>query len=353
MIKRQPSCADVHLSVAFFHLAHLLDAGLTIDDALEDLESLESIGRMKKVWRGLVSEVRGGNSLSSAMCYWPKVFSPSIRAVVGAGEAAGRLTIAIHEVEAMLSWQAELRGRLAAVLAYPVFAILVLLFVVFFLFTSVVPSLSDYLHAGDADLSWHTQSALVLSRTMVNLTWLRVLLIVFLVVLVSTVLCTATSLRRIRDALIIKTPLIGELLRSLWVSRYCQLVGQLYKAGVPLIDAMGYGEKAIGNQILLARWTNARHSIHQGTTLTNAFVNEPLVPLLFQRLIAVGESSGKLDVALLRCSEQLRRYTLYRIERVEKLTGPFMLCVVGLLLLWIVVSVLSPVYRTAIEVVVQ
>ena len=77
------------------------------------------------------------------------------------------------------------------------------------------------------------------------------------------------------------------------------------------------------------------------------------MPVLFRRLIAMGESSGKLDVALLRCSTQLHRYTSHRIERIEKLMGPFMLCVVGLMLLWIVVSVLSPVYQRAIEVVIQ
>ena len=354
MINFKPGCSDAHLAIAFFHLAHLLESGLPVDEALADVQAMETQRRMRKVWLEVVVDVRDGKNLSAAMRRWPLVFNSSILSIVSAGEAAGKLADAMHEVESLLRWQAELRNRLVAVLAYPCFAVLVLLLVVFFLFTSVVPSLTDYLVGNDAlSISWHTKSALMLSQSLTGVSWESVLAIGLTIGLAVLVVTATRGGRRIGDVLILQTPLIGEMLIALWVSRYCQLVGKLYAAGVPLIDAMTHGEHSIANQILHARYVNARHAVNQGATLIKAFENDPLMPVLFKRLLAVGESSGKLDIALLRCSAQLHRYTSYRIERIERLMGPFMLCIVGLLLLWIVVSVLSPVYQRAIEMVIQ
>jgi len=354
VINFKPGCSDAHLAIAFFHLAHLLESGLPVDEALADVQVMETQRRMRKVWHEIVVDVRNGESLSTAMRRWPSVFNASILSIVTAGEASGKLTDAMHEAESLLRWQAELRNRLAAILAYPCFALLVLLLVVLFLFTSVVPSLAAYLISDEtSSISWHTKSALALSRSLIGLTWQRALAIALTLGLTVLVIFATRRGRRICDALIIQTPLLGEMLIALWVSRYCQLVGKLYAAGVPLIDAMTHGEYSIANQILHRQYVKARHAVSQGATLIKAFENDPLMPVLFRRLIAMGESSGKLDVALLRCSTQLHRYTSHRIERIEKLMGPFMLCVVGLMLLWIVVSVLSPVYQRAIEVVIQ
>ncbi len=354
MIRFTPSCSDAHLAIGFFHLAHLLDAGLPADEALADVQVMEAQRRMRKVWFEILVDVRDGKNLSAAMRRWPHVFNAPILAIVAAGEAAGKLTDAIHEVESLLRWQAELRNRLAAVLIYPCFAVLVMLFVVLFLFTSVVPSLADYLASEDvSSISWHTKSALLLSRSLTGLTWQSVLVVGVVVGLFVLAFAGTRRGRCIVDVLTLQIPLIGEMLIALWVSRYCQLVGKLYSAGVPLIDAMEHGEHSIANQVLHARYVKARHSVSQGATLTKAFENDSLIPVIFRRLLAVGESSGQLDAALLRCSTQLHRQTSYRIERIEKLMGPVMLCVVGLLLLWIVVSVLSPVYQSAIEVVIQ
>ena len=353
MIRVARTCSDAHLAVSFFHLAHLLDAGLPVDEAIADVQLMESQRRMQSVWGSLVVDVQNGMSLSAAMRRWPSVFNTSVLAIVAAGEVAGKLADAMHEVELLLRWQAELRNRLAAVLAYPCFAALVLILVVLFLFVEVVPSLADYLASGNASISWHTKSALALSHSLRDLTWHSVLLVGFLMGMVVISLLATQWGRRAFDALVMKTPLIGEMLVALWVSRYCQLVGKLYAAGVPLIDAMAHGEHAIANHKLNLRYVNARVSVSQGMSLMKAFDSDPLIPVLFRRLIAVGESSGKLDAALLRCSTQLQRHTNYRIERIEKLTGPVLLCVVGLLLLWIVVSVLSPVYQAAIDVVIQ
>ena len=354
MIFFKPACSDAHLAIAFFHFAHLLDAGLPVDEALADVQVLETQRRMRKVWFEVVIDVRNGKSLSAAMRRWPSVFNASILSIVSAGEAAGKLADATHEVESLLRWQAELRNRFAAAVAYPIFAVLVLLLVVLFLFTSVVPSLADYLVLDEASsIGWHTKSALALSSSLVGLTWQGGLTVGLTVGLSVLILFATRRGRRICDALVLQTPIVGEMLIALWVSRYCQLVGKLYAAGVPLIDAMTHGEYSIANQVLHTRYVNARHAVSQGATLIKAFESDPLMPVLFRRLIAVGESSGRLDVALLRCSTQLSRYTNHRIERIEKLMGPFMLCVVGILLLWIVVSVLSPVYQRAIEAVIQ
>jgi len=353
VIRSRIGCSDEHLATAFFHLGHLLDAGIAIDDALDDVHSMETVRRMRPVWLTLANEVRAGESLSATMRRWPTVFDASLLAIVGAGETAGQLTKAMHDAESLLRWQGELRNRIAGILTYPLFAVVVLLLVLAFLFTSVVPSLADYLQASKTTLSWHTQSALILSRVLVETSWQGVLIAALPVVIGIFALQIVPHGRRLRDAMILKIPVVGGILKSLWVSRYSHLVGQLYCSGVPLIDAMVHGERAIRNVNLSTLYSDARQSVSQGMTLLNAFDDDPQIPVVFRRMVAVGESTGKLDTALLRCSEQLKRQASYQIERVEKLTGPVMLCLVGSLLLWIVVSVLSPVYQAAIEVVMQ
>lgn len=332
------------LAVPIFHLRHLLAAGVPLADALDDVASLEPRGRRRALWRSAAARVASGSSLSAALACWPRDIDPTALALLRAGEASGRLADLLAELETHLRWRDELGARLRTVTLYPAFALLVLVGVVGFLLGHVVPELATFLDDGGAGLAWHGTLLLALSA------FVAAHAVPLLVVLALAVLPFALAPRlghaavRWRDAVVLRTGFVGRLVATLRTARWARTVSLLYGAGIALDEALAIAEGTLGDRALAAELAGARTALLGGRGLGRALGACPSVPATLARLVAAGESAGALQEALHHGAEQLQGGSRHAIARAEALLGPALLCATGTLLLWIVVSVLVPLY---------
>lgn len=350
--KGKMASAPVSLPLCFFHLAHLLEAGVSIGDSLADVELQESRTRLGYVWKDVRMQIEQGKKFSDAMSIWPGVFEPLVISLIRAGEANGSLAAACDDVQALLLWQRGVKSRITTVLVYPCFALLIMLAAIAFLFVSVVPAMQVFLVDTQDSIAWHTAAILYLSA------WLSEFLLPILCILALVafvVLALRAYLPPVRmscDRLQLQIPLIGCLLTELSLSRYAKICGRLYRSGLSLDEALEVSEGVVGNRTLRSELRGVRQRVLSGTSLGMSVQAARFVPSTFKKLLVAGESTATLEQAFVQASNHLLRSSEHKIDRMEKLIGPLLLMIVGLNLLWIVVSIMAPVYDAAIATVI-
>jgi len=335
------------LSQPLFHLRHLLAAGVPLTDALTDVAALEPRGARRALWSGAAERVDAGAGLARAFVAFPREFDATALALVRAGEASGRLVILLGELEAHLRWRHELAARLRTATLYPAFATLLLLGVVGFLLGHVVPLLADFLAANGAPLAWHGKLLLDLGEIVGRhgAALAVSIAVMFMLFLFAPRFGEAGHL--VHDATILRVWRTGPLVAALATARWARATALLYRAGVPLDEALAIAEGTLGNRVLERELAEARRAVLAGLALGAALAECRSVPPTFARLVRAGEAAGALGDALDQGAAQLRQSSAHTIARLEALTGPALLCITGALLLWIVVSVLSPLYAGA------
>lgn len=342
----------VDTAIAFFQLSRMLSAGVSLSDALSDLAIIDNSARHHSMWKNVSKRVNAGSALSEALTATSGKTDKTLIALLKAGEAGGQLHIACNAIYEYLQWHHELRQRIYTLLIYPLFSFCVLVGVTGFLFISVVPSIKGFLVSSGGDLEWHTQ-ALIGFSTWMSHYYLRTsgACFVFILVMVLGLVCSQ-RVRVLCHGCLLRLPLIGKLTIDLMLSRYASCCAQLYANGVALESAMELAEGTVKNHVMRTELSNARRAMVGGATLADAMSYVSILPPLFVRLVRVGEISGQLTDVLNQLSEHQSVRAEASIKRMEQLVGPLMLMVVGAMLLWIVVSILGPVYNMAIATVV-
>ncbi len=348
--KERVSQTDSSLVVAFFHMAYLLKAGVGIGDTLAELAATEK-GRCR-FWRQISNSVNQGQSLSEAIEALPRIFNLQVVALIKAGESSGELATACHNCMNLLEWQQAVKSRLITVLIYPLFALIVLLCVVIFLLVYLVPAMSAFLVSGSSDVTWHAQLLFKLSDWLLSYSWLIPVVIAGLAFAFVACRSLSPKLRVIADFWLLKMPLVGKLIADLELSRYCNACAHLYGAGVSLSDSMRIAEGVLSNYAIRYDLAKSRKLMLSGVTLAKALEEVASLPGIFRRVIAAGESTGALKEALLQASQYQQQQSDGTLERTEKLIAPVMLLLMGAVLLWLVTSLLGPVYHSAISTVV-
>ncbi|MFK8076220.1 MAG: type II secretion system F family protein [Granulosicoccus sp.] len=343
---------EMSLVVAFFQMSHLMSAGVGIEHCLEEVANEEASWKLRRVWRYLSRQIKDGSSLSKAMSDWPGVFSSTLVAMVQSGESSGQMASSLNECRQMLLWRAGVSTRIQTVLVYPVFAFVTVLAVVAFLLIYLVPSIAGFLDHSASVVPWHTVVLLQASR------WLQHNYAIAIAVAVLIVLTAGICYRYVPmcqeylDRKLLASPCIGRLLLGISLSRYSENCARLYERGLPLDTAMHISEGVVSNRALRGSLTDARLRVVSGSAFSSSIARIPCLPAIFVRMIKAGDTSGYLKDSLMQASVQQQQMTDTRIDRIEKMIGPLLLIVVGIVLLWVVVSLFAPIYQTAIDAVI-
>lgn len=335
-----------------FHLSHLLKAGVSVDDALDELLALPANYPLNIVWHAVARQVKQGSPLSSAMHAWPRVFDSALVAMVNAGENNGDLHDAVNRCVQLLQWQAGVKSRISSAVFYPLLSFFVLLGVVVFLMIFIVPDMQSFLLSNGVQLSWHTLALLQLS------TWLNENFT--LVAGCATTIIAGFAIYRkfsqrvqlYSDLLLLSLPLFGRLVVALSLSRYGSTCARLYGSGVALGQAMQISENVTANQVVKRSLAKARVDLLKGASLSASLQGVAHIPAVYVRLIVAGETSGALQAALEHASRYQQDFADHLLDRIETLIGPALLSVVGACLLWLILSLFAPVYQSAIDMVV-
>ena len=274
----------------------------------------------------------------------PRVFDTVFVSLIRAGEASGRLPDVLRNLTETLKWEDELASQTKKLAMYPAFVGVIVVAATFFLMIYMVPQLKQFVKNMGQALPPQTQALFFVSDLLVAY-WYVVLAVPILLVIGLRILIRVNPLARLRfDALLLKLPLVGDILRKIILSRFASTFALLYSSGIPILEAVYTTQHVVGNLVVQRGLERVETLIGEGQNITAAFQRTGFFPPLVIRMLRVGESTGGLDKALANVSYFYNRDVRESVEKVQQLIEPMLTLLLGGLLGWIMLSVLGPVY---------
>ncbi|HSD41990.1 MAG TPA: type II secretion system F family protein [Burkholderiales bacterium] len=329
-----------------FHLEQLTGSGVPLVEGLTDLRDSVDNPRFREVISGLIENIQGGQNLSGALATYPEVFKPVFRSLIKAGEDTGRLPEVLKSITENLKWEDELAAQTKKLVMYPAFVGTVVIGVTIFLMVYLVPQMVSLIKNMGQTLPLHTRVLIFVSDVFVHYWWAILALPVIVFFGVKFAAQSNPALRRRLDALKLRLPFVGPILRKIILSRFASIFALMYSSGITILDAIRNAEDSAGNVVIREGLETAGQQIAEGKTVTVAFQEVGLFPPLVVRMLRVGESTGALDTALLNVSYFYNREVREEIGRIQVLIEPALTVVMGVLLGWVMLSVLGPIYDT-------
>ena len=327
-----------------FQLEQLTTAGVPILEALSDLQESTFNPYFQKVLGAISVEVEGGKMLSDALAEHPDVFDEVFVNLVGAGEQTGQLSVVFDNLSNTLKWQDELFAQTKRLLAYPAFVFVIVMAAVTFLMIFLVPEMVKFITSLGQELPINTRILIYISDAFVNYWWLFFSMPVVFFLVVTIWIKGNSDARYKIDYLKLKIPVTGEILNKIIMARFARYFALMYQTGIPVLQAIKTCEKIVGNKVIADALDRAHSQITAGESMSESFKNAGLFPALVVRMIKVGETSGALDKSLMNISYFYDRDVNESMQKLLKMLEPGLTVVLGLVLAFIMVSVLGPVY---------
>lgn len=274
-----------------------LRAGITADAALTQLAADAPPGPTRTLLQQIEREVRSGRPIHEACRFFTKQFPGHIAAVIAAGEASAQLPAALRSLARHLTEMDELRRTARRALIYPSVVFAAVIGLAVFLLAVVIPQFAEIFSSLSLRLPAVTVFLLGASA-FVRATWLGVALLAAAVAgLVGLAMRTPRG-RWWRDAVLLRLPLLGNIIRHLATARLAAHVGLLHEAGIPILDALGTGADLTGHAVLAGQLRQAREAVAAGQPLSAALPKNHAFPAFVVPTLRAGETSGQLGDAL-------------------------------------------------------
>lgn len=342
MLLKRVKPDEVH--VATRQLSVLLGAGVPLVASLEAIISQIINPPFKKIVAQIKESVNEGNSLANSLSDHPKIFSNVYVNMVRAGEASGSLDVVLDRLAELGEHEQALRSRFKSALAYPIFMFLVASVVLFFLITFVVPNITQIFQEMHQALPLPTLILIGVSNFLLRFWWVLVLAIFCAIVLIKRFTKTPNG-RRAADLFKLRVPVIGPINKKITLARFGRTLGSLLQAGVPLISALQIVRNVVNNVIIAEVIENATDDIQGGRSLAGTLADGPWFPSIAVQMISVGEKGGELENMLGRIADTYEREVETRIMAMTSMLEPVMILFMGLIVGFIVVSILLPIFE--------
>jgi type II secretion system protein F len=331
--------------LAFMHqFGTLVEAGLPLDRALVILEDLVPNPRLRAITSDLLRGIRGGSSLAEAMAkHQPRPFSRLAVNMVRAGEKGGVLEVTLKRLAELLEETQEFKDTLVSALIYPILLTAVGAAAVVFLLTFVIPRFVDIFKDMGQSLPLPTQILLAASGFVQQYWWLIAVLVVATVLIIRTALASAAGRWR-WDRLMLRLPLMGEVVLKTETARFARVLGTLLKSGVPVLTALAVVRDLAGNQVLGRAIERVTDGVRRGAGISAPLAESQAFPVMAVHIVRVGEETGRLEEMLLKLATDLEAEVRRLVKRLMGLIEPSIILVMGLIVGFIVVALLMAIF---------
>lgn len=333
---------EVH--VATRQLATLLGAGIPLVPALNGLIEQTTNPALKKIIAQLKDSVNEGNSFTASLTEHPRLFSKIYINMVKAGEASGSLDVVLDQLAEFGENQQETKARISAALIYPLVLSLVGTIILFLLLTLIVPKITKVFEDSQEALPLPTIILMKLSGFLGNYWWLLLLLLAGLLLAFRYAINTSRG-RKAWDHLKLTAPLVGDLNTKLASARFGRTLGSLLQSGVTLVNALKIVRNMFNNVLLADTIDNATEELEKGGSLSKILQGSRWFPPMVVQMIAVGEQSGTMEKMLVKVADSYEKEVETRIKALTSLIEPFMILFMGVIMLFIVLSILLPIFE--------
>ncbi len=328
----------------FFNLEQLVRAGVPLLECLGDLRDSMEEAAFREIIASLVESIESGQKLSQAMAEHPNAFDKITVSLTHAGEDSGRLVDVFKHLTESLKWQDEMASQTKTMMIYPLFVGTVVLAITFFLMIYLVPQLVGFIKGMGQEIPIQTRMLLATSSFFVNYWYVLLLTPPVLFGAYKVALLSNPRLQYHLDNFKLHVWPTGPILRKIILARFANTFAMMYSSGITILDCIANSRDLVNNQVIARSLQNVMHEIEAGKNLTQSFQQTGIFPPLVVRMLKVGEATGQLDQALLNVSYFYDRDVKDSIKKVQVMIEPTMTIILGALLGWVMLSVLSPIY---------
>lgn len=328
----------------FFNLEQLTRAGVPLLESLADLRDSMNDHHFRKVIASLVEAIEGGKNLSQAMEQHPGAFDKIFISLVHAGEESGRLPEIFLHITESLKWQDEMASHTKTIMLYPALVGTVVVAIAFFLMIYLVPQLAGFIKGMGQEIPVQTRILLAASAFFVDYWYVLIALPVILLITSRRIIASSPEMQFKFDNLKLNLWVTGPILRKIILARFANTFAMMYGSGISILACIANSRDVVNNRAIAKSLDNVTREIESGKNLTQSFQHTGMFPPLVIRMLKVGEATGSLDRALLNVSYFYDRDVKDSIKKMQVMIEPAMTIILGALLGWVMLSVLSPIY---------
>jgi general secretion pathway protein F len=331
------------LAVATRQLAVLVHAGVPLVEALTALVDQVEHERLKRVLGDVKQKVNEGASLADAMAAHAKVFNHLYVNMIRAGETSGALEVVLKRLAEFTESQARLRSKIAGTMAYPIAMMCIGTIIMGILFSVVIPKITRIFEQTGAVMPWYTRLTIALSSFMASYWW--AVLGAFALAAWLFLRWKAGKGRPQWDRFKLRVPIFGPVTRQIALARFARTLSTLLQSGVPLLTALDIVRNIVGNVRLADVIDQSRDAIREGESIAAPLKRSGEFPPLVYHMIAIGERSGALEEMLGNVAGAYEDQVETTIAALTSLLEPLMIVGMGVVVGFVVFSVLMPILQ--------
>jgi general secretion pathway protein F len=333
------SIADLALMTR--QLATLLKAKIQVVEAFSALVDQTENPRLKITLSEIRQKVNEGSSLAKALAEYPKIFDNVYVNMVEAGETSGTLDIVLLRLADFTESQLALRNRIKSAMTYPIIMMIAGGLMISIIFMFVIPKITKIFVTQKRELPLQTKICVWISNFLLNYWWAALIAVIGLYTIISKYIKTDKG-RSQYDSLVLKLPIVAEIVTMINVSRFCSTLATLLQSGVPILASMKIVSNLIANVHMKKAVDEARSSISEGASITGPLVKSQLFPPMVTHMIKLGEKSGELEPMLQIVSENYENQVNSKLSGLTSVLEPIMMVAMGLVVAFILFSVVVP-----------
>lgn len=325
-------------------LAIMIRAGISLQDSLEGIAEQQDNQRFKNIITSLKNGIEQGSSFSQALAEHPQIFSNLYINMVAAAEVSGSLSEMLQKLAGYLDNEAETRSQVRGAMVYPIMIAVFAVAVTIFLLCFVLPRFI-VIFAGKEHLLPTATKILMASSAFLRNYWFFIVPAIGACLWGFWYFVSTDGGRRWWDRTKLSLPLIKTLCRSLYITRSLHTMSVLTRAGVPILDTISITAQISGNVLYKDMWLGAYQEVRQGGKIASSLGRYNLMPSHVVQMIRSGEESGTLSDVLRDVSSYYARELKTVIKAVTSMIEPIMIVIMGVLVGFIAMSIILPIFR--------
>ncbi|MBE8221524.1 MAG: type II secretion system inner membrane protein GspF [Bdellovibrionales bacterium] len=339
------SVSTKELSLMTRQLATLLKSHIPIVDSINaTAEQTENI-YLSSILFQVKTEINEGSDLHKALKKYPKIFDLTFLSMIEAGESSGTLDVILLRLAEFTETQSALISRVKSAMMYPVLMMLVMMALMVFLFTVIIPKITGIFDSTpDLTLEWYTVAVIDFSNFLIT-QWPLIILGIGVFIFSFRNWKSSVKGRRRWNAIILKIPVMGKMIRMLAVSRFARTLSTLLNGGVPMLESLNIVRNVVNNDIIAEAIDQARENIKEGESIADPLRESGQFPPMLIHMVNIGEKTGNLEEMLSQVSDAYDFQVNTSIDGLTALLEPLMIVAMGGLVGAIVFAVIMPILQ--------
>lgn len=324
----------------------MIDAGLPLVQCLEILAAQQPDKGFQRIINAVRSDVEQGATLQTALSKHPKAFNDLFVNMVGAGEAGGILDVILQRLSGYIEKAVKLTSKVKGAMVYPISVISIAIIVVTVIMVKVIPVFSAMYEGMGSKLPFPTIVCMAISNILIRYFWAVGIVIAVVIIGLRQYYKTVTGRLQI-DALLLKIPILGDMLRKVAVARFCRTLGTLISSGVPILEGMDITARTSGNMVIQNAILKAKDAVEQGRNISSPLAETKVFPPMVIQMVGVGEATGALDAMLSKVAEFYEDEVDNAVASMMSLMEPMIIFILGGVIGFIVVAMYMPIFNLA------